>query len=171
MWTCDMSIGQLKNEFCEKKKNKKKKRARVKILNDKRLVRCVVWNYNQQVYKLIRPGDYTFENEMDIDQMFQRGNLHEKHLTIFKHQDPDVIRNAETPVYEACLTCKHGYFIKAQKCHLKQAYSNALRNDISHKDDILNDGTPYWVDRYVDGRIKARESKRRYDEKHKKQKV
>jgi len=143
-----------------------KKRPRPLPSSSKSSVRCVVWEHNGK-YRLVRDGNYRFLNEEAISKSFKEGQLNECMLYIFKHNDPDVPRNADTPVYEACFKCG-AYYIKAQKCHLKQAYSNSGRNNIEQRDEIMEDGTAYWVDRYVDGRIKARESKRRYDDKNKK---
>ena len=156
-----ITIGEIKKFSVEKKK-----RPRSSSTTTKTSVRCVVWEHNNK-YKLVRKGSHQFINEMGINASFKDGKMKEPMLYIFQHTDPDVPRNAETPVFEACFKCGT-YYIKAQKCHLKQAYSNSCRNDIERRGDIMPDGTAYWVDRYVEGRVKARESKRRYDEKNKK---
>lgn len=163
----DMTIGDLKHfyDFSSSPRSAGKKHPR-KI---KSSVRCVVWEHNNK-YTLVRKGNTNFNNEIAINESYKQGQMKEPMLYIFRHIDPNVPRNAETPVYEACFKCST-YYIKAQKCHLKQAYGNSGRNDIERKDDIMDDGTAYWVDRYVDGRVKARESKRRYDEKNKKIKL
>ena len=165
-WTHPGSVGELRTQHSLKRpRNNNNSHAKKKAVSGPS-VRCVVWQ-DTHTYTLVRKGDKIFSNEIAISECFKGEKMNENMLYIFRHNDPDVYRYGKTPVYEACLKCGT-YYIKAQKCHLKQAYSNSGRTDIECKDKILDDGTPYWVDRYVEGKVRARESKRRYDEKNKK---
>lgn len=126
--------------------------------------RHVAWHSDG--YVCVREGK-VFENRAQLDVAYKEGSLSEDVFYIFKHADPNTERNEEIPLYEAVYMCKGDGYIKAQKKHLKQAYCASQRNDTQRMRDILEDGTPYWVDRFIFCKEKARACKRRYENKRK----
>ncbi len=105
-------------------------------------------------YALVRAAPLgPVANEAAIDQLLRTNACDERRFYVFRHVDAThTQRNALVPVYEACYYCSDGaHFVKAQKCHLKQAYMNAGRTDTKRANDMMenNDGTPYWVDRHA----------------------
>jgi hypothetical protein len=108
--------------------------------------RCVHWK-NESQYTCLRNGN-PFESQMVFLQAAANGQLKEEDLFIFRHVDVHVERNSIFPKYEGVFKCGL-QFIKAQKAHLSQAYGNSKRTNRQMATDVLNDETPYWVDRFV----------------------
>lgn len=131
--------------------------------------RCRLKNWTHASnYTCIREGTRTFTHEDTIHGLFLEGNLTEDLFFIFKHRDPNMERDPMVPKYEAVYKCEfegRHYFICVQKQHLQQAYSKAGRTDVDRCDDLLEDGTPYYVDRWISCKRKQHASKQRYEEK------
>lgn len=112
----------------------------------KKKKRLLSWNPDT-TYTLVRPGIPITRDQLESDD-----NQHhhtEAHLFIFKHKDhQNIKRNALVPLYEAVYEIGPGIYIRAQKCHLEKAYTKCGRKDKKRADEILPDGTPYWVDRF-----------------------
>lgn len=127
----------------------------------KRPTRHMSWKPTTS-YKLLREGTPTTSQE--ITQLFDEGKLSEEMLYYFIHTDGEVQPNDYgTEKYEAVFQCSGGY-IKAQKQHLRQIYNNANRIDYAKRFDILDDGTPYWVDRHLFRVINEKQTKKSYEE-------
>jgi hypothetical protein len=91
--------------------------------------------------------------------------LDESYFYLFKHVDAKMPRNQVTPVYEAVYFCTEGgYYIRVQKRYLKRAYTKMQRCDKSQMWSVLEDQTPYWVDRHAFCKQGQRESKKRYQQ-------
>lgn len=138
--------------------------------------RHVVWNPFEKYgsatgteYVLIRPG-IAVKNEEEVDRLFkEKSTLNEGYFYLFKHSDPNVRRNKRIPLYEAAYYCsERGYYLRVQKCHMKQAYANSGRCDKDAMWSVLENGQPYWVDRHAFCKESQRESKRKYESKQKK---
>ncbi len=98
--------------------------------------------------------------------MFANDTIDESYFYLFKHKDPKVERNQLMPVYEAVYYCTDGgYFIRVQKRYLKRAYAKKQRCDKSKMWLVLDDGTPYWVDRHAFCKQGQRDSKKKYQQK------
>jgi len=129
-------------------------------------------------YELVRAGA-PWRTTQDIDDAHRRGALTEAHLCVFRHSGA-IDRNADVPKYEAVhmiagnATGGAPQYVRAQKCHLHQAYTNSGRADMRCAWALGDDGLPYWVDRYAFCRVKQRQAKSRYDtqqQQHKRQAV
>lgn len=115
-------------------------------------------------YSCIREGSRVFSNELEIDELYKQKNLEESVFYIFRHTDVHLDRNEEIPVYEAVYNV-NGTFVKAQKCHMTQAYVKSKRTKLDLMWSVVQDETPYWVDRYAFSKEKQRMSKLRKREK------
>lgn len=141
-----------------------KKRLRNKGPSKRTSARHVKWDL-MPLYTCIRDG-IPMESEHAIDTLFKEKRLTQEHFYIFKHMDSNVERNQEVPLYEAVYKCGSTY-IKAQKCHLKQAYIHSGMMDSSMIWNILPSGVPYHVDRFCYARQSQLDSKKRYEKKNK----
>ncbi len=152
------------------------KRPRIAItpLKKNKVGRHVVWNPFERnaagtpQYALLRAG-IPIRNEAEAAALFSNGTIEEEYFYLFKNTDPKVQRNQVIPVYEAAYYCSDGnYYIRVQKRYLKKAYAKKQRCDKSRMWDLLEDGTPYWVDRHAFCKQGQRENKKRYQENSKK---
>lgn len=125
-------------------KNKVKRKRKTDTTTRKG--RHVMWSPGTN-YICVRKPEIILSGE-EVETMFKSKQLHEKHFYIFKNNDPHVERNEEIPLYEAVYK-RDNVYIKAQKCHMKQAYLNAGRTDNKKIWNILEDDTPYHVDRFA----------------------
>jgi len=122
-------------------------------------------------YVLLRAG-VPWKFARDIDEAHRVGGLAEWQLYIFKNADERVGRNPDVPLYEAAHYCAdRGGYVRAQKCHLQQAYGNSERTDPERMWDTTDGGLPYWVDRHAFCKQKQSQSKRRYESRKKQQKT
>jgi hypothetical protein len=129
--------------------------------------RHVRWDPGEQ-YVLLRAG-VPWKCARDIDAAYQLGALEETQLYIFQNADKRVVRNPDVPRYEAVHYCADANaYVRAQKCHLQQAYGNADRTDpeCMWSTDAAT-GLPYWVDRHAFCKLKQRQSKSRYERRKK----
>jgi hypothetical protein len=116
-----------------------------------RVGRHVRWDPGAQ-YKLIRPG-IPLASEAEVDALYKGaggGSVSEERFYLFRHVDPaHTERNPLVPVYEAAYWCSEGgYFVRAQKCHLRRAYALAGRTDAKRGGEVdAITALPYWVDR------------------------
>ncbi len=140
--------------------------------------RHVIWNpFAKYVcekgveYSLIRKGR-PVRNEEEVDRLFkEKSSLKEDYFFLFKHNDINVRRNKRIPLYEAAYYCSDtNYYIRVQKCHLKQAYANSGRCDKDAMWSLVDEDNdiPYWVDRHAFCKQSQRDSKRKYESKAKK---
>jgi hypothetical protein len=113
-------------------------------------------------YNLLRAGDLIIKSEAEIPSLND-----EKHFYIFVHKDTNMHRNQDVPAFEAAYLTKEGRYLRVQKCHLRQAYSKCKRTDLTKMYDMMPDGTPYWVDRFIFSKESQRQSKRKYENKKK----
>jgi len=153
--------------------------------------RHMQWRAGQS-YKLIREGTPITEDQ--IDTLTDNEELAEDMFFIFKHRDEYMDRNETTPQYEAVFLCaptgtedpvkawnrdkvalsdgqlpENYRYTRTQKRHLDKAYTKSERKDRSRMWEILGDGTPYWVDRYVHRVKNERAVKQRHEEKKRRQ--
>lgn len=98
-------------------------------------------------YVCVRKGK-DFTNEEEIETIYKNGDLKESLFYIFKHTDPNMERNVDVPLFEAVYKIG-AHYKKTQKCQLKQAYINDDRTNYEKMWITLDDGSPYWVDRYA----------------------
>lgn len=146
------------------------KRPRAIIVPQKstKIGRHVVWNPYDQ-YALLRKG-IPIRNEAEAAALFTDGTIDEAYFYLFKNTDSKVQRNQIIPIYEAAYYCSEtNYFIRVQKRYLKKAYAKMQRGDKSRMWDVMEDGTPYWVDRHAFCKQGQRENKKRYQQNSKKQ--
>jgi hypothetical protein len=140
-----------------------KKRPRTKQATP-REGRHVVWNPGAK-YVCIRQGR-PIQDEVHAKQLLNDRKTDESYFYIFCSTDPNVQRNQFVPKFEAAYFCSaRNYFIKVQMCHLKQAYANARRTDSSLAFSLMEDNTPYWVDRFAISAENLRLSRKRYKKK------
>ena len=145
-------------------KKKTRKRTSNGVAKKTTVGRHIRWNPDTPPYVCIKNSETNFANESEIDVAFKEGTLSTKHFYIFKNKDPQVVRNQNVPLYEAVYKCG-SHFVMVQKCHLKQAYCNNGQTNCEHMWDILEDGTPYWVDRYAVCKKNQQISKQKYEKK------
>lgn len=141
---------------------KKKQKTTTLVAKDKNKMRNVRFDPSLY-YKLIRPGKVVVQYEGDIPNLADD----EANFYIFAHVDEKLHRNQDVPVFEAALLTKQGYYLRVQKCHLRQAYSKCKRTDLNKMYELMPDGTPYWVDRFIFSKESQRQSKRKYENKKK----
>ena len=128
--------------------------------------RHVVWDPRED-YTLLREG-IPIKNELEAGELFAQDTIDESYFYLFKHNDPKVPRNQLTPVYEAAYYCSDtDYYIRVQKRYLKRAYAKMQRCDKSKMWDVLEDQTPYWVDRHAFCKQGQRASKIKYQKQKK----
>jgi len=150
----------------------------------KRSSRHVEWHMGWG-YALIREGVPL--TEAALDAKFKRGELKEEMLFIFKHRDPEMNRNEDIPLFEAAFLCappntphpavtdlkklpQNYRYIRAQKRHLDQAYSNSGMRDKARMWNVdETSGVPYWVDRHAFTIQNERAVKERHEEKKRRQ--
>lgn len=146
-------IGCIRDIFTTRTKGPKtKKRPRV------RAPRHVEFHPGE-TYKCIRPG-VQFQNKTQVDALFKEKTLTEDMLYIFQHTDSFLQRNEQVPVYEAVYKIGTSYVI-VQKGHLKQAYTNSKRTNYEDAWKVMDDESPYWVDRYAYPKEKQQEKRKR----------
>lgn len=144
--------------------NKKRERATTKIQG----CRNPVWQ-KEKHYKLIKKGKVL--TERNIIEKFKNKELSLEMVYIFCHVDPYIKRlDNSCEKYIARFKCREEiankkYFIKPKQPYLKQIYWE--RRDSSKVNDILKDGTPYWVDIYGYRVLRDYENKKRHQEKKK----
>lgn len=155
------SIGDIK-EVVERAQKKRPREGKAVVKSGRGCGRHVKWNPGQE-YVCVREG-VEMESELDLDHLYKTKQLKESLFYIFKNVDKNVERNEDVPLYEAVYSCAGRYYV-VQKRHLKQAYANSKRNDIKQMWTILEDGVPYYVDRYAYCRQSQLESKKRYENK------
>lgn len=113
--------------------------------------RLVAW-IPSTLYRLVRKGNREFSEE-ELVKAFEQNGLREEDLFIFEHCDPNQQRNQWIPRYEAVFQLVAAgnakLYVRSQKRHLAQIYTNAGRTEEARADAILEDKTPYWVDRYI----------------------
>ena len=126
--------------------------------------RHVVWRPGEK-YTCIRQGR-PIQDETHAKKLLDAHQTDESYFYIFRSVDPNVQRNPNVPKYEAAYFCsERNYYIRVQMCHLKQAYANAQRTDLSRAFSLMDDGTPYWVDRFAVSMENLRLSRKRYKKK------
>lgn len=164
-----MSIGDIETLLSAKKR--KQNRHPSSLSNNAKKGRHVAWKPNQ--YTLLRSGT-PVSSTKDIDILYNQDAITENLFHLFKNTDDSLQseRDDTIPLYEAVyyVLTPSPLYIRVQKKHLQMAYSKMDRADKSKMWDILEDGTPYWVDRYIFTKLGQRDSKRRYEEKQKKTK-
>lgn len=155
-----------------------KKRKKPKPVNNTTKTRQVELP-NPQNYILIRPGSRTFASHEELTAAAEANELQEDMFFLYRHKDDTVLRrSAEVPVWEACFClCPSREAggtktIRAQKSHLRQAYTNSGRTNSALAWSFLSvtdgqEGPPYWVDRYAFCKMNQRDTKRRYEHAHK----
>lgn len=159
-----LSIKTLRNAVgCQKNRNLKRQRTMptASSATGKSISRCVVWTPNH-LYTLVREGE-PFKSQDVLVDTFKRGALKEEMLYIFCHNDPNLERNELIPKYEGVFKIGPKCFVRSQKSHLAQAYQTSKKTDVDHMWTIHEDGTPYWVDRYVFSKMGQTESKLKYE--------
>lgn len=165
MWLFeDHTIGDIRKVVDRTIQSKKRLRTTSAGPSKRTSARHVKWDL-MPLYTCIRDG-IPVESEHAVDALFKEKRLTQEHFYIFKHNDSNVERNQEVPLYEAVYKCGTA-FIKAQKCHLKQAYINSGKMESSMIWSIGVDGVPYHVDRFCYARQSQLDSKKRYEKKNK----
>lgn len=132
----------------------------MKKADKKHTGRHVAWDPSH--YQLIQAGN-VLNAISDIDRLASEGAIEYSLFHIFICRDI-CERNDTLPRYEAVYQCNQTYY-RVQKKHLEMAYRKLGRCEKARMWDILNDGTPYWVDRYCFTKMGQRDSKRRYESK------
>ena len=125
--------------------------------------RHVKWIPSTLGYIQIRQGR-PLESVHKIDDLFKNDAVEESHFYIFKRDDAFLDRNEDIPLYEAVYKCGSTFY-RVQKKHLSCAYRKMGRCNKASMWNILEDGTPYWVDRYCISMMGQRDSKKRYEAK------
>ena len=123
---------------------------------------------NAHLYACVREGGQVFAHEQEINTFYKSRQLEEAHLWLFKHKDARATRNEITPLYEAVWAIgptDRRRWVLAQKCHLAFVYGRAKRTRTDAMWSVLEDGTPYWVDRFAYRKVKQKSAKRRYENK------
>lgn len=124
------------------------KKAQKKQKTVKNKMRNVEWIHSQK-YTQIKAG-IPLETEAQIKLLFEEKQIEEKHIYIFRNNDPNVQRNTAMPMYEAVYWCnERKCWLMVQKSHLKIAYRNAGKTARASMWDIDSEDIPYWVDRYA----------------------
>jgi hypothetical protein len=157
-----LSVGDLKRLQCGRPVQKPKMVGkRIAAATAGRNVR---WR-NAHLYGCIRKGR-VFAHQNEIDERYKNQALAEDDFWIFRHHDAQTARGEITPLYEAVYRVgeEERWFL-VQKCHLMSAYVKAKRTRADLMWSLLDDGTPYWVDRYAHRKIKQRSAKKRYEQK------
>ena len=130
--------------------------------------RHVVLDTVKEGYVLVRKG-IPIKNELVLEQLYADNEIEEAHFFIFKKRDDHLERNKTIPVWEACYFCTEtSYYLRVQKCHLKQGYTNSGRTDKEKMwtfDPSSGGGLPYWVDRYIFCKSGQEKSKNKYNNK------
>ena len=154
-----VTVGDIASHLYQKTSRKRKESTRNKSKG-----RHVKWQSDG--YTLIRSGT-ALSDVSEIDTLFSSNGLCETHFFIYKRDDPLLGRNEDIPLFEAVYKCG-GMLYRVQKKHLSLAYRKIGRCNKVNMWDILEDGTPYWVDRHCISMMGQRDSKKRYEAKVKK---
>lgn len=152
----DVTVGDIERHLYQKRR--KRKETSHKPASKGRHVKWSAEGYTQ-----IRAGQ-PLDSVLEIDTLLQEDSMKEAHFFIFKRDDPLLGRNEDIPLYEAVYQCG-GVFYRVQKKHLSRAYRKMGRCNKASMWTILEDGTPYWVDRYCISMMGQRDSKKRYEAK------
>jgi hypothetical protein len=148
---------------CVRQQLKRPKITHVQVKPKAKAGRHVIWDPSTH-YTLVRKGK-PIKNEGEAGELFSSDAIDESYFYLFKHVDAKMPRNQVTPVYEAVYFCTEGgYYIRVQKRYLKRAYTKMQRCDKSQMWSVLEDQTPYWVDRHAFCKQGQRESKKRYQQ-------
>ena len=110
--------------------------------------RHVVWSSHN--HEIIREGK-AMNNTQDLVDLLDRGEACVDNFYIWRHTTSGWPRNnSNEPLYEATYYLKHEKrHVKAQKAHLMQAYRNSNRTNAERRWEVLENGEPYWVDRFA----------------------
>ena len=99
-------------------------------------------------YTLVRAGE-PLDSIETLRRLAAHGELRlERHVYVFRLSDPTAGRNVHMPLFEAVHRVA-GRWVLAQKGHLHAMYRQAGHTDRARAWGVLEDGQPYWVDRYA----------------------
>jgi len=128
----------LKADCPTKKRNREKPKVSHKTKDE--------WQPGKS-YRCVQEGEPLPDRQM-AKKLFQSNDLEPKYMYIFANVEPQKV-NEDTPRFEAVFYASfEGKFFTLLKEQLRKIYEKLGRNDLT-KAHLVEDGLPYWVDRFI----------------------
>jgi hypothetical protein len=119
-------------------------------------------------YRCIREG-VPISDKAEMLALFKTKELTERYMWLFAHKESMMQINEETPRFEAVYySARDQAFFLMLKSHLKLLYTKMGRCSFELATTRTEDGSPYWVDRYIVSKTRQLENKRERQKKKRK---